>query len=232
VKCVICGERELENGQVCRRDELREADRLADIVRWHALLPAMLARGSATGQKVSGSREAPPPLRLDAVDLSLNRPAFDLRPSWDPIQQRMRIYFEDQLGELPAVSVLDGWVGNWIQARKRGENLPVPTVARLANWLSMRLDWACMELDPVALRGYSGEIWALWNALRGAVGDMPPKPEPCAGVPCKRCDLRALYRENDGSGDVRCGSCRHVITGTEYVEWTKMNAAAAKGIAA
>jgi len=233
VKCVICGERELENGQVCRRDELREADRLADIVRWHALLPAMLERGTGTSQRVSGSREAQLPFNVDAVDLSLDRPAFDLRPSWDPVQQRMRIYFEDQMGELAVVGVLDGWVRDWISfAWCPGDHLPLPTVAVLANWLTIRLPDA-VRRHP-AIDEYSAEIANLWFALRAAVKENPPKREMCTGVPCRRseCDQRALYRENDGSGDVRCGVCNYVLTAEEYTKWYRMNAAQAKEIAA
>ena len=219
MKCVIDGTTELESGQVCHRCELREAQRLADIVRMHAQLGAFLEPGTTAVQRVSGSREAPLPLRVDALDLAAPARVVAIRG-----------YFDDQMGEISVATVLDSWVRDWIDVRDRGENLPVPVVARLGNWLSMRLDWACM--DHPAIDEYSDEIGSLWYALRRTTGDMPPKPEPCGGVPCKRCDLRALYRENDGSGDVRCGSCRHVITGEEYHQWTRLVGANAKEIAA
>lgn len=221
MKCVIDGETDIETGQVCRRCERIEAQRLDDIVAMHARLGDHLEPGSSTGQRVSGSREAPLPLRVDVLDLTLPARVTHIRG-----------YFDDQMGVISVASVLDFWVRDWISYPQcPGDHLPVPVVATLADWLRKRLAVWAAEHHP-AMDEYSGEIEALWYALRNAVGDAPQPRQMCVGVPCKRCDQMALYREDDGSGDVRCGGCRHVISADEYMSWTRLVSANAKEIAA
>jgi len=47
------------------------------------------------------------------------------------------------------------------------------------------------------------------------------RPEPCAGVPCRVCDLKALFRE-PGEDWVRCGSCGAHYSATDYRTWTRL----------
>ena len=216
MKCVIDGVTELEAGQVCRRCEYREADRLDQIVTMHAQLGDWLEPGTTAVQRVSGSREAPLPLRVDVLDLAA--PARVLR---------IRGYFDDQMGEIAVASVLDSWVRDWIDLRShggRGENLPVPVVATLAVWLRNRLPWAVVE--HLAIDEYSGEIQALWYSLRRAVGDMPVHPERL-WTPCRDCEQLTLARHPGEDRPIRCVNCRLAWTEDDYNQWTKLVAAGA-----
>jgi hypothetical protein len=186
------------------------------------LMPAGLVNGEPNGPRVSGSREASLPLSVDALDLSLRGRVISLTNVYEG-------QVGEQIGHLPAASVLDAWVQNWRQLRNRGERQPVPTVPVLVAWLTAHIDWACDY--HTGIRGYHFEILDLITALRGVCGELPPKPELCAGVPCPECDyMNVLYRSIDGSGDVECGNldCRRVLTAEQYQDWVAINAAYAQ----
>jgi hypothetical protein len=69
--CVIC-QRALETpAMACTGCSNRLDATLVEIGHHHADLPEHLERGQGGGPKVSGSREAPLPLRVDPLDLSL-----------------------------------------------------------------------------------------------------------------------------------------------------------------
>jgi hypothetical protein len=65
----------------------------------------------------------------------------------------------------------------------------------------------------------------LRSSLRAAAGQTEPKPEPCEGVPCRRCDLITLYRQP--GGDITCinPDCQAILRDDEYREWVKQVAA-------
>lgn len=44
------------------------------------------------------------------------------------------------------------------------------------------------------------------------------RPELCVGVPCRSCDVTALYREPVEEG-IRCGHCGERMTAEEYRRW-------------
>ena len=69
--CVICLRREAERPMVCLGDRSWLARTLVEIVELYALLPANLMPGQSQGQRVTGSREAPLPLRVDPLDLTM-----------------------------------------------------------------------------------------------------------------------------------------------------------------
>ncbi|MGS2615114.1 hypothetical protein ACVCAH_11395 [Micromonospora sp. LZ34] len=54
--------------------------------------------------------------------------------------------------------------------------------------------------------------------MMGALGEFDPEAEACEGVPCNRCDLRMLFRRQDGTGDVECQNpdCLKVFTAAQY----------------
>lgn len=131
----------------------------------------------------------------------------------------------DQVGLKPAAVVLDSWARDWREVRSAGESMPVPTVPHLVAWLRNRLGWA---LDSHgAVDEFSDEISGLWRALRAAVGEAPHAPERIYGVPCKRadCDSDALFRTDDGSGDVECGVCGRLLAPDDYEAWVRLCAA-------
>lgn len=131
----------------------------------------------------------------------------------------------DQVGVKPAAVVLDAWARDWREVRSAAERLPVPTVPHLVTWLRNRLGWA---LDSHgAVDEFSDEISGLWRALRDAVGETPVAAERIYGVPCKRadCDSDALFRTNDGSGDIECGVCGRLLAPDDYDAWVRLCAA-------
>jgi hypothetical protein len=130
---------------------------------------------------------------------------------------------DDQAGQLAAATILDDWVHDWRWHRDAGEGLPPAEVPAMVAWLRNRLQWA-LDAHP-DLPAYSAGISGLHGALRAAVGDVAPAPEVCHGVPCRQCDLVALYRTTDGSGDIACGNCPAIMRAGEYDQWCRLLAA-------
>lgn len=219
--CVVCQEKDHvpERGLVCDSCRGPLPALLADIAGMRIKLNLRPGIGHGA-PKVSGSREAPLPLNVDALDLSL--PA---RHIIDPGQ--------DQIGNWPAASILDAWVRDWRERRDRGERLPVPTVAVLVPWLTVRLDWACDE-HP-AVDEFVRDMRDLHHAFRAAARDLARKPEICRGVICRNCDyVNTLYRRQDGTGDVECRNpeCGQIMKLEEYHAWVKLVAGSTKAPAA
>lgn len=168
------------------------------------------ANGAATsGQHVSGSREAPLPIRVDTIDLTLHANVSALRPD-----RRGTVYSGDQIGRLSAATVLDTWTRDWADSRQLDEHLPPATVQALASWLANRIPWAA-EYHP-AVDEYAKEIRDLLGALRAADGEtsdrtyLGPCPVmlddgPCSArlyaspwvdiVECPRCATRWEKRQ-------------------------------------
>lgn len=198
----------------CGGCRTRLAADLVEVVDLFATLPAWLIPGATHGPKVSGSREPALPFDVGVVDLMLPARAGTIA---DP--------YGDQTGHPSVASVLDSWVRDW--AGMRREHPPVPTVASLAGWLSVRLDWA-LATHP-AVDEFADEIGALVRILRAANRQTRPRPVRCVGVPCPRCDWTALWRRPD-SDEVECGNedCRRVLTVAQYDQWVAALAAQAR----
>jgi hypothetical protein len=179
--CVVCQRRHYERPNVCEPDRAGMPRLLDDIVELYALLPAALMPGSDGGEKVSGSREAPLPLRVDVLDLTMPARTMNLTGHG-------RHHLVDQVGTIAVASILDTWVRDW--AELRGDHLPVPTVASLAGWMRERLDWACDE-HP-AIDDWAAEMRALVGSLRAATGQRTdrrvigrcPTVDEDSGQPC------------------------------------------------
>lgn len=222
MKCVICAKAEITGGQVCPGCGAREVDRLDDIARWHDALAEHLEPGASVAQRVSGSREAPLPLRVDPLDLSLSARQPAVPESY--AGQRA-----DQIGLLSAASVLDGWVRDWRDVRAQREHLPVPTVPVLVGWLRVRLDWALVS-HP-AIDEYSREIRDLHSALRDACEEKAAPPERL-WTPCRDCSQLTLARHPGHDFPVKCADCGLSMTEETYTQWSRLYAAAVKEEAA
>jgi hypothetical protein len=204
VICVCCQhpDRDVETGQVCPGCAHRIACDLRDIADLYVQVSVYPGSG-ATGPRVSGSREAPLPLRVDALDLTMparGGTVHDLHG--------------DQIGHVAVASVLDQWVEDWREHRGKGERRPEPpTVVILAAWLGLRLGDACD--DHPAIDEFAADVRRLCRVLRMVTGDGPVRPERLP-APCPGCDLLALTRDHAG---VRCRACGEDWTEGQYAEW-------------
>jgi len=208
--CVIDQRRQYERAAVCNGCRTWLDRTLVEIVELYALLPANLLPGQAHGQRVSGSREAPLPLRVDPLDLMMPARVGIVHDVW-----------RDQTGQVSVATILDLWVRDWRDVRDRGEGLPTPTVLELTRWLGNRLEWACD--DHPAVDEFANEMRDLRRILRSFVGVNEIRPEHL-DVPCRRCDLLDLHRL-PGEDRVECGSCGCLMTEAEFTTWTRLLAA-------
>lgn len=196
---------------------------LGEIANLYGQVTEALAHGSGGGsQRVSGSHEPPLPLRVDILDLTL--PANQGARS---LNARGALGLDDdQIGTLSAATILDTWARDWIDSLpKMGEHLPAATVPALVAWLRIRVNDAC-DKHP-AIDEFVDEMRDLAAALRRATGGVNPRPQPCDGVPCRRCDLLTLVRLADGSGDIECANpeCKALMRPGDYVTWVALVAA-------
>jgi hypothetical protein len=240
--CVVCGLRPPRNPPACELCRHRLAARLWEIRDLHALLPAALEPGQGETQRVSGSREAPLPLRLAALDLAGEARAgvvkdvllpkvrtwFDPEVStdrdgfWFGGWHRQRVLDEegkpvlvgahDQDGMLPVATVLDSWAREW--AEFLGQPLPAAEVPALVSWLSIHLRPA-IDGHP-AIADFAAEITVLLYAMR-ALLNVSQKPIYLSEA-CPTCGHTALKRD-PGGGDVVCGECRRTW---EHDEWQRL----------
>lgn len=192
-----------------RRSIVREPGWPADPVA-HALSGGPL-NGLKSAPRVSGSRAAPVPIRLDPTDL-----AASVRPASTAVHARSP-WPADQIGWLSVATELDFWVADW--AAERTESRPSPQVPALAGWLLDRLDWACCH--HVALDEFAVKVSAIYGALMSAVGGWAAKPETLI-TPCRSCGMLALYRHigpREGTDRIACGACPALLTEGEYAEY-------------
>lgn len=215
--CVICLRRPVERGLVCEPDRAWLERLPAQIAELYPDLAGALERGSAGGPKVSGSRERPIPLRLAPLDLSL--PHHRRLPDGSPRPDSVLDVYGDQTGDIPVTTTLDLWVRDWAASREQWEQLPRPLVADLCAWLGLRTEWAC-DHHP-AVDEYAAELRALLGRMRAALGLTEPGAELCSGVPCRRCDLMAVYLLPD-SPYRECANeeCRLLYSEEEWDAWT------------
>jgi hypothetical protein len=194
-------------------------------------LPAALVPGSSgEGPRVSGSRDAPIPVRL-AV-LSLLGPAagwdrrFDAATGLDPGDDRSGVM---QHGAEPVLSVLLGWSRHVAEER----HLTLPTegtlysmgrLLALRTFLARHHDWATRQWWADE---YAADVHALWRTCRTVLGAWPSKPEHCDGVSCPRCDAMALYRLPGQDGrlcDQAAGGCGKWYDDDEWDRWCRLSA--------
>lgn len=216
--CVLCMRRPAERPQACEPCRLWLPGVLRDVADGHAVLD-LTARSAGAAQRVSGSREAPVPLALETLDLAAAARLGSRGP-----HARGVLGDDDQVGHLAVATELEYWVIDWIGERAQVEHRPDPTVPTLARWLDVRMDWAC-DRHP-AVDEFAADLRDLRAVLRRANGDLPQRPTPLVGVPCSRCDQKALYRDPESAWRATCGNCGRLYSELEYADWTGLLAAA------
>ncbi|WP_084961448.1 hypothetical protein [Thermoactinospora rubra] len=175
----------------------RDFSDLPTVARW---LAAHIAPGTTGGERVSGSREAPVPVRLDVLSM--------LHHVHDPGR--------DQTGPPSIPATLKSWIR--LICEHRGLGYPMlPDIAAMCSWLLTHVEWA-------AARPWIGDFMDEVAGLRRAAHGLVPwsvAVEPIVDVPCPKCDLRALFR-TAGSDWIECdddelvGGCGHLMSREEY----------------
>lgn len=130
----------------------------------------------------------------------------------------------DQVGEVSAATILDGWCRDFAESRR--ESTPQPEVADQCRYLLDRLDWAFT--DHPAVDEFALEVGDLWHALRRATGRTEPQPEVCWGIQCRDegCSYVNTLERLAGSEWIECSECGLLLSEDEYAAWCKLLAAA------
>jgi hypothetical protein len=163
--CVVDQYRTYEREHVCQACRHRLDALLTEIGDLAAMLPDQLEPGVSGEPRVSGTREAPLPLRADVLDLTL--PAN--QGSRGPMVRGALGLDPDQVGDLSVATELDTWARDWLNTGAPGR-LPVPTVPSLIGWLRIRLEWACDEHERVG--EFAEDVGDMVRRLRRAVGQV------------------------------------------------------------
>lgn len=187
---------------------------LAELAELYRRVAADLMPGSGGGEKVSGSREDPVPVRLAA--LSWIGPAAP---------GEVRDVHRDQTGPVPLIAVLTEWTR--LVVEETGFRPMRQEIVHLLWWLDLRAEWCAAQRDWAD--DYAAEVHDQVLIGRGLAGGRIDDVRPeRVRVPCPRCDRRTVWRR-PGEDRVECaensGGCG--ILWTED-EWTaEMEAVAA-----
>jgi hypothetical protein len=204
--CAVCQRpgRVPNRPMVCDGDRFGIDDDLRAIPGLCALLdPERLS--VADGPKVSGSREAPVPNRVDGVDLTLPS-----RMAARALVARGLLGLDpDQVGHLPVATILETIVRDWIrQPWCRVTLAPKPDVTSLCEWLRTHLDDACDWHEDIA--DHAAEVRALRRTLLAALGRSQRSGDYIGRCPTMlregRCDTR-LYAD-PYVDHIACPKCR------------------------
>jgi hypothetical protein len=107
-----------------------------------------------------------------------------------------------------------------------GYHLLPATVDQLVLWLRNRLPDICDQHPDIA--DLAADLRNLRGDLRAAAGQLEDRPEPCPGIPCRRCDMLTLFK-HPGDG-IHCANpdCAAVLREDEYTDWLKTLTAATR----
>jgi hypothetical protein len=243
--CCLCWARVPKRPPACRLCRHRLAARLWELRDLHALLLAALGPGRAQTQRVSGSREAPLPLRVSALDFAGEahreiegvsdtlRPllrttvvedewtvaVFDGKPRWQRVYQRERALDED---------------GNPVMVSARDQAGAWSVAAVLDSWAR---DWSETLDLPLPKPEVPALVSWLSIHLTRAVDEHPAIQEFAEEVTttlyavrallnvsralihlheaCPSCGHVALQRD-PGGGDVECSNCRRTWPDNQF----------------
>lgn len=183
--CTICQrptgpEREPIRHQRCAN---RLADDLRAIPGLYALMGAVLAPGSTGGNaRVSGTRTAPLPVRLEPLSLRARGGIVTVMATWEADWRDVR-------GYAPA---------------ERGDS--ERDLAAVVLWLRAHLPWA-IEAHP-AVREFADEVRDVGRQCRAAAGMLPRMMQigDCPALVDDEACGAALYAE-PGAEEIRCRRC-------------------------
>lgn len=234
--CVICQRRRYERANVCDPDRSWLPKVLTEIVELYALLPANLMPGQAQGQRVSGSREAPLPLRVDPLDLGMPARAAAVHDAAVPVYEIVEV---ELLSYAPARPDADYEMrvihGRWRRAVRDDDGAPVmgpsndqtgliPVATILDGWVR---DWVNIRDMRENLPNPTVVELARWmlNRMDWACDSHPAIDEVAAELKAVRHSLRAVAGTSEIRPehlDVPCRRCDlmdlHRLPGEDRVE--------------
>lgn len=236
--CLVCQRRDPHRGTVCGpcrqllRDQLDELTALWPLIPDELLTrngqPSILALDlmtpvpSALSRRTAGGvSDTMIPRQRTTIDV-ITDPADgrELGRIWhrEPVYradgQPELVPVGDQTGPVPLVRWADTWVQAWRDQRTSlgyREQLPAPTIDRLAGWLRTRIDWAA-DSHGTALDDLADELREQVALLR-RVTHMAPRFLPIA---CPGCDRRLTLTRWPNSKYDECRWCRALVTRSEY----------------
>lgn len=193
----------LRTGVVCRPCARAWRDLVVGLVDALDWLGASMVRyaspaGAGSGP-VSGSPEAPMPLRAEMADQRTE------------ITAALREWALDAAGWQLPVFAGCGHAAGGMRVAGPAHNSP----AVVAGWLVSRLEW--LALWP----GYPRMAEAFSRALGGAYGLAPwGRTRRDLPVPCTACGLAAVSQYG-GDDWIRCRSCGHRVPWWRYEQWVR-----------
>lgn len=185
---------------------------LADLPELAARLLLEIRNGTSAGNEhVSGSRE---------------RPLFP--------HQNAAFLIDD------IAAALAYWSAVAREERDLAEPPPRPRGAAITadtRLLLIHFDWLiCEHPEPAMSTEFGSDIGRVHHHATALTHTNDVRPQRCDGVPCPRCDLKALEHELDrdgrATGYIVCRSCDTLLSPAEYERWLKMVAAPLKKRAA
>lgn len=198
-----------DNRAVCQpcRDKLR--GQLNDIPDLYAALDDELLAQRNTGPKVSGTREAPIPGRLDVLNLRGPGSTANM-----PIA--------DQHGAIPIFAALESWERDWRHCRGLAITGMWPDIPHaltaIVRFLDAHLDWACDYHG--AIGEFAADVRGVAQSIKAAQGDRPDTvfvghcPVIADGKTCG-----ARLRASTWHDTIRCPACQTVW---ERLEWERL----------
>ncbi len=146
-----------------------------------------------------------------------------------PLHQRER--------DTSCIETIDDVLDSWATVVREDRHLTAmrpsrqgPRISVSTTVLMTHFDWLIAEHpDPAASTAFGLEVRRVYQRASALTGTNTPRPEPCDGVPCSRCDLKMLEHEIDyqgrTTGYIACANCGTLLSGGEYERWVKMLAA-------
>lgn len=167
----------------------------------------------STKPAVTGTRTAPVPINVDAVDLTAQ--ARNAEVTGHPA---------DQIGYLPVATVLDRWCRYIRDAMRPDFHLPGDTVDDLVAALHRDLP-DMIRLLPAALAPLAEDLRTLGSVMRAILRDTEPVPHPLLGVRCEHCKKMSTLVPWPTGEYTECAACGQLYNPADLSALTKRQVA-------
>lgn len=209
----------------CDRDREHLITTIQDLPTKYARLYLDLPRSGGAGEKVSGSKTPPVPLRVDVE--ALMRDMVHTAVTWqeivaavagltEPGRKRQGRALGDACRALAAhvdaLLSLDPWpVARYIPIHQAA-NLPTGTTGQVFPHAGYAV--AVLELDGAQAALELLDLHARCRSMLGLT-----RRRDLLSVPCHKCGHVAIYRDETSDGlqdEAHCGHCRQTYTGQQW----------------